>query len=123
MFTSECKKGNIVSCYKKGDRQNLKVYRPVSPLSICGKIFNRLIFNEMFSFFLANNILAPNQSGFKSDHSFINQPLLIIHEFIHLLMMDLKLKVFSWIYLKPWINSGMKGLYSNLSKAVFRMTC
>ena len=47
----------------------------------------------------------------------------LLMRFIHLLMMDLKLEVFSWIYLKPLIKSGMKGLYLNFSKTVFRMTC
>ena len=34
----------------------------------------------MFSFFLANNLLAPNQSGFKPFDSHINQLLSINHE-------------------------------------------
>ena len=34
----------------------------------------------MFSFFLANNLLAPNQSGFKPSDSCINQLLSITHE-------------------------------------------
>ena len=38
VFPSEWNKGNIVPCYKKADKQNLKNYRPVSLLSICGKI-------------------------------------------------------------------------------------
>ena len=74
------KKGNIVPCYKKGDKQNLKNHHPVSRFPICGKIFERLIFNEMFSFFLANNLLAPNQSGFKPGDSCINQLLSVTHE-------------------------------------------
>ena len=80
MFPSEWKKGNIVPCYKKGDKQNLKNYRPISLLSVCGKIIERLIFNETFSFFLANNLLAPIQSGFKPGDSCINQLLSITHE-------------------------------------------
>ena len=51
VFPSEWKKGNIVPRYKKGDKQNIKNYRSVSLLPICGKFFERLIFNEMFSFF------------------------------------------------------------------------
>ena len=80
LFLSEWKKGDIVPCYKKGDKQNLKNYRPISLLSICGKIIERLIFNETFSFFLANNLLAPIQSGFKPGDSCINQLLSITHE-------------------------------------------
>ena len=50
-FPSEWEKGNIVPCYKKGGKENIKNYRPISLLPICGKSFERLIFNEMFSFF------------------------------------------------------------------------
>ena len=38
VLTSEWKKGNIVPIHKKGDKQTLKNYRPVSLLPICGKI-------------------------------------------------------------------------------------
>ena len=78
VFLCEWKKDNIVPCYKKDDKQNLKSYRPVSLLtilSICGKIFERLILHEMFSFFLVNNLLAPNLFGFKPGDSCINQIL------------------------------------------------
>ena len=68
----EWKKSNIVTCYKKGDKQNLKNYRSVSLLPICGKKFEMLMFNELFSLFLANKLLAPNQPGFKPSDSCIN---------------------------------------------------
>ena len=77
----------------------------------------------MFSFFLANNLLAPNQYGFKPGDSCINQLLSITHKIYLSLMMDLKLQVFSWIYLKPSIKFDIKVLCLNLSKTVFRMTC
>ena len=114
VFPSEWKKGNIVPCYKKGNKQNLQNY---------GKIFERLIFNEMFSFFVANSLLVPNQSGLNQVTLVLSSFYQLLKRFIHLLMLDLKLEVFSWIYLKPSIKSGMKGLYLNFSKTVFRMTC
>ena len=43
VFPSEWKKGNIVPCYKKDDKQNIKSYRPVFLLPICGKFFERPI--------------------------------------------------------------------------------
>ena len=95
MFPSEWKKGNIVPCCKKGDKQNIKNYRLVSLLPICGKIFERLIFNEMFIFFLANNLLAPNQSGLNLVTLALIRFYQLLMKFIHLLMMDLKLEVFS----------------------------
>ena len=56
VFPSEWKKGNIVPIHKKGDKQTLKNYRPVPLLLICGKILERLMFNEMFEFFIENNL-------------------------------------------------------------------
>ena len=43
VFTPEWKKGNIVPCYKKDDKQNIKSYRPVFLLPICGNFFERPI--------------------------------------------------------------------------------
>ena len=42
-FPSEKKKANVVPVNKKGNKQTLENYRPVSLLPICGKIFERLI--------------------------------------------------------------------------------
>ena len=51
IFPLEWKKANIVPIHKKGDKQPVINYRPVSLLSICGKIFERLLYNEMLNFF------------------------------------------------------------------------
>ena len=75
-------------------------------------------------FFLANNLLAPNKSGFKSGDLCVNQLLSITHE-IYPSFDDgfLKLEEFSWIYLKFSIKFGMKELYLTLRKTLFPMTC
>ena len=74
------KKANVVPVHKKGDKQCLKNYRPISLLPICRKILERLIFNEMFRFFIENNLISSNQSGFKLGDYCINQLLSITHE-------------------------------------------
>ena len=79
-FPNDWKKGNVVPVFKKGDKQILKNYRPISLLPVCGKIFEKLIFNEMFKFFIENDLISPNQSGFKPGDSCINQLLSIIHD-------------------------------------------
>ena len=79
-FPSEWKKGNVVPVHKKHDKQSLSNYRPVSLLPICGKIFERLIFNEMFEFFIENELISPNQSRFKPGDSCTNQLLARTHE-------------------------------------------
>ena len=80
VFPSEWKKANIVPTHKKGDKQALKNFRPVSLLPICGKILERLIFNKMFNFFIENKLISSNHSGFTPGNSCINQLLFITHE-------------------------------------------
>ena len=58
----------------------MKNYRPVSLPPICGKILERLMFNEMFDFFIENKLISSSQSGFKPSVSCINQLLSITHE-------------------------------------------
>ena len=77
---SEWKKRNVVPIHKKDDKQCLKNYRPMSLLPVCGKSFEKLIFNEIFKFFIENELISPNQSGFKPGQSCINQLLAVTHE-------------------------------------------
>ena len=56
-----------------------KNYRPVSLRSICSKMFERVIYNEMFGFFLDKGLISVTQSGFKPGDSCINQLLSITH--------------------------------------------
>ena len=80
VFPSEWKKVTLFLSTKKSDKQNIKDYRPVSLLPICGKIFEKLIFNEVFKLFACNNLISPNQLWFKPGDSCINQLLLITHK-------------------------------------------
>ena len=79
-FPTEWKKANVVPVYKKGDEQILKICRPISLLPITGKIFERLLYDKMFEFFIENNLISKNQSGFRPGDSCINQILSITHE-------------------------------------------
>ena len=80
IFPDDWKKGNIVPIFKKGDKQNIKIYRPISLLPICSKIFERIIYDNMLKYFLGNNIISPKQSGFRTGDSCISQLLSIIHD-------------------------------------------
>ena len=69
-FPSDWKKANVAPVFKKGDKQLLKTYRPISLLPITGKMFERLLYNQMFEFFLKNDLISQNQSGFTPGDSY-----------------------------------------------------
>ena len=79
-FPKIWKKSNIIPIHKKGDKQIVDNYRPVSLLPIFGKILERLIFNSLFEFLKENNLLNKNQSGFRPSDSCEYQLLSIVHE-------------------------------------------
>ena len=88
IFPTELKKANVVPINKRDDKQNVKNYRPVSLLRIFGKIFERLIYNEMYSFFIENDLISSNKSGFKQGDSCINQIFSIAHDIYQSLDQD-----------------------------------
>ena len=47
----------------------------------CWKTFERMLHNNIYDLFTENNLIYPNQSGFKAGDSCINQLLSITHEF------------------------------------------
>ena len=74
------KRSNIIPVHIKNDKQLVNNYRPISLLPIFGKIFEKIIFNKIYSFLLEEKLLNPNQSGFRPPDSCINQLLAITHE-------------------------------------------
>ena len=58
------KKGNVVPIHKKDDKQDVKNYRPVSLLTKCGKIFERLSYNVMYDALSESKLLSSNHSEF-----------------------------------------------------------
>ena len=83
IYPCDWKKANVVPIHKKGDKQTLKIYRPVSLLPIYSKIFERLLYNEKFVFFLDKGLISANQSGLKPGDSCINQLLSITHNILN----------------------------------------
>ena len=64
---------------RKNDKRCINNYRPASLLSICGKIFERTLYNPLFLYLESTNLLTPHQSGFRSNDSCIYQLLSIVH--------------------------------------------
>ena len=71
---------NVTPVFKKGDKQLIKNYRPISLLPICGKILEKIIFNQLYKYFNENNLITKNQSGFRPADSTTNQLLFLLDE-------------------------------------------
>ena len=78
VFPDTWKMSHIILIHKTNDKRSLNNYHPVSLLPICGKIFERTIFN-VFAFLENNNLLTPKQSGFRPNDSCVSQVLSIVH--------------------------------------------
>ena len=75
------KLAHVIPIFKKGDRSRVSNYRPVSLLSVVCKCLERIIFKQVFNFFVDNNITTKWQSGFVPGDSAIQQLVSICHFF------------------------------------------
>ena len=73
-------KANIIPIRKKASRQNKRNYRPISLLPMFGKLFEKIIFDVIYCHLCENDLLTPNQSGFRPGDSTISQLLRITHK-------------------------------------------
>ena len=79
VFPTKWKKANVLPVFKKDNKQQLNNYRPISLLPIFSKIFENIIFKNLYSYLLSNNLISTKQSGFIKGDSTINQLLSITH--------------------------------------------
>ena len=79
IFPCTWKKSNVIPVHKEKDKQLINNYRPVSLLPIFGKMFERIIFNNIYRYLDEHNLLNPNQSGFRAKDSCVYQLLEITH--------------------------------------------
>ena len=91
-------------------------YRPISLLSLAGKCFERILYNNMYELFTKNNLVSPNQSGFKPGDSCIDQLLSITHEIYKPFDNGLKVWGIFLDILKTFDNIWHKGLLYKLKQ-------
>ena len=67
---------------KGGDSTNAGNYRPISVLPIVSKIFEKVVYEQLNTYFEQNNILSEHQYGFRK-HTSPVQALLNHIQFMH----------------------------------------
>ena len=69
IFPNSLKTAEVIPIFKKGDKQKVNNYRPISLLSPFSKLFERHIHTELTKFITKYNILHPYQYGFRHNSS------------------------------------------------------
>jgi exonuclease III len=66
IFPTRLKYSIVKPLFKKGDKEDMTNYRPISLLTSFSKVFEKNIYNRLFEHIEVNNILATEQFGFRS---------------------------------------------------------
>ena len=88
---------------KKNKKYIVNNYRPVSPLPIASKIFEKAIYHNFLNYIESENLLNINQYGFHANDSYVNQLISITHEIYRAFNCNPSLEV--------------RGIFLDLSKA------
>ena len=75
IFPEKLKIAKVIPAFKKGDKENVENYRPISILPVFSKVLERIMYNRLYEYFVNNNLLHENPIGFQinnlTDHAIL----------------------------------------------------
>ena len=80
IYPDQWKMANVTPVHKKDNKQITNNYRPISLLPIFAKVFEKIIFRNLYNRLVSNNLITNNQSGFRPGDSVTNQLIYLVHE-------------------------------------------
>ena len=69
IFPDDWKCAKVTPLFKQGDRDDLNNYRPISVISVMAKVFERIVYDQLYAYLEEHNIICKYQSGFRAIHS------------------------------------------------------
>ena len=69
IFPSKLKIAKVFPSFKKDDATLMDNYRPISLLTSISKLFEKVVFTQLYGYFHENNIFYSGQYGFRKLHS------------------------------------------------------
>ena len=66
IFPTDWKCSKVIPLFKKGERRDLNNYRPISIIPVVAKVFERIIYNQVYAFLVDNNLLTSSQYGLEA---------------------------------------------------------
>ena len=95
-FPDRLKYSEIKPIYTKGDKTQFENYRPISLFPIFSKIFEKVPHKRLYNHLIINNILVPEQFGFRCNTS----TEVAIYTLINNILSSLNTKTGRWIVLR-----------------------
>ena len=80
MYPELWKLANVTPIHKKGSKQLITNYRPVSLFTVCGKILERIILKHLCNYRVSYDLITKKQSDFRPGDSTVNQLLDLIND-------------------------------------------
>ena len=71
-FPDSWKTARVTPIFKDGEKDDKSNYRPISILPLIAKVFERIVFNQLYEYLQRNFLLYRRQSGFKEFFSTIS---------------------------------------------------
>lgn len=116
VFPASWKKANVLPLHKKDDTTILNNYRPVSLLSVLGKIMEKIVFKYVFNYLNDHSRISRFQSGFIPGVSTVSQLIEIYHEFCSALSNKAEIRIVFLDISKAFDRVWHKGLIHKLSQ-------
>ena len=69
IFPDKLKIAKVIPIYKKDDETIFSNYRPISILPAISKIIEKVVYNQIYSFFTQHKLFNESQYGFRTNHS------------------------------------------------------
>ena len=69
VFPDDWTFAKVTPLFKHGERNDINSYLPISVISVVAKVFERIVYDQLYSFLSYNHIISERQSGFRSLHS------------------------------------------------------
>ena len=69
IFLDDWKRARVTPLFKQGEASDLNNYRPISVISVLAKVFERIVYDQLYNFLSNEDIISTHQSGFRSLHS------------------------------------------------------
>ena len=69
IYPTEWKMARVTPVFKKGEKSDLNNYRPISVIPVVSKVFEKIVYDQLYQYLNDNQFLSSCQSGFRSLHS------------------------------------------------------